>query len=61
MENEGSSEKVAVLIDGTSSAGKSMTANLLDAVPFYEATDPNHRMVGIGIWHKSLYMAVGIR
>ena len=45
MENEGSSEKVAVLIDGTSSAGKSMTANLLDAVPFYKATDPNQWVV----------------
>jgi hypothetical protein len=45
MEDEGSSDKVAVLIDGTSSAGKSMTANLLDAVPFYEATDPNQWVV----------------
>ena len=43
--NEGKEDKVAVLIDGTSSAGKSMTANLLDAVPFYEATDPNQWVV----------------
>ena len=39
--NEGKEDKIAVLIDGTSSAGKSMTTKLLDAVPFYEATDPN--------------------
>tara|TARA_Y100000389_G_scaffold177617_1_gene190039 strand:- start:1870 stop:2772 length:903 start_codon:yes stop_codon:yes gene_type:complete len=43
--NEGKEDKIAVLIDGTSSAGKSMTANLLDAVPFYEATDPNQWVV----------------
>ena len=42
---EQTSDKVAILIDGTSSAGKSMTANLLDAVPFYEATDPNQWVV----------------
>lgn len=39
--NESKEDKIAVLIDGTSSAGKSMTTKLLDAVPFYEATDPN--------------------
>jgi len=33
--------KTAILIDGTSSAGKSMAAQLLKAVPFYKATDPN--------------------
>ena len=33
--------KTAILIDGTSSAGKSMAAQVLKAVPFYEATDPN--------------------
>jgi len=43
--NENTDNKIAVLIDGTSSAGKSMTANLLDAVPFYEATDPNQWVV----------------
>lgn len=43
--NENTDNKIAVLIDGTSSAGKSMTANLLGAVPFYEATDPNQWVV----------------
>jgi hypothetical protein len=33
--------KTAILIDGTSSAGKSMAAQLLKAIPFYKATDPN--------------------
>jgi len=33
--------KIAILIDGTSSAGKSMAAQILKAVPFYKATDPN--------------------
>jgi hypothetical protein len=33
--------KTAILIDGTSSAGKSMAAQVLKAVPFYKATDPN--------------------
>ena len=42
---EQTSDKIAILIDGTSSAGKSMTANLLDAVPFYKATDPNQWVV----------------
>jgi len=39
------SDKSTILIDGTSSAGKSMTAKLLNAVPFYEATDPNQWVV----------------
>ena len=34
-------EKEIVLIDGTSSAGKSKTAEILKAVPFYESNDPN--------------------
>jgi hypothetical protein len=34
-------DKIAILIDGTSSAGKSMAAQVLKAVPFYKATDPN--------------------
>ena len=38
-------EKTAVLFDGTSSAGKSYTAKQLNAVPFYEATDPNQWVV----------------
>lgn len=42
---EDTEDKIAVLIDGTSSAGKSMTAKLLDAVPFYKATDPNQWVV----------------
>jgi hypothetical protein len=33
--------KTAILIDGTSSAGKSMAAQLLKAVPFYKATNPD--------------------
>ena len=33
--------KTAILIDGTSSAGKSMAAQILKAIPFYKATDPN--------------------
>jgi hypothetical protein len=33
--------KTAVLIDGTSSAGKSVVAKLLGAVPFYKATNPD--------------------
>lgn len=33
--------KTAILIDGTSSAGKSMAVKMLKAVPFYEATDPD--------------------
>ena len=38
-------DKIAVLFDGTSSAGKSYTAKQLNAVPFYEATDPNQWVV----------------
>ena len=38
---EETQEKEIVLIDGTSSAGKSQTANLLDAIKFYESNDPN--------------------
>ena len=38
---EENQEKEIVLIDGTSSAGKSQTANLLDAIKFYESNDPN--------------------
>jgi hypothetical protein len=34
-------DKIAILIDGTSSAGKSMAAQALKAVPFYKTTDPN--------------------
>ena len=33
--------KIAILIDGTSSAGKSMAAQMLKAVPFYKTKDPN--------------------
>lgn len=39
--NEIAENKIAILIDGTSSAGKSMAAQMLKAVPFYKATDPN--------------------
>jgi len=38
---EETQEKEIVLIDGTSSAGKSKTAELFNAVPFFESTDPN--------------------
>ena len=38
---EETQEKEIILIDGTSSAGKSQTAKILKAVPFYESTDPN--------------------
>jgi len=34
-------DKTAILIDGTSSAGKSVAAQALKAIPFYKATDPN--------------------
>ena len=34
-------DRIAVLIDGTSSAGKSKTSQMLNAVPFYKATDKN--------------------
>jgi hypothetical protein len=37
--------KIAVLLDGTSSAGKSYTAKELKAVEFYKATDPNQWVV----------------
>jgi len=33
--------KEIILIDGTSSAGKSQTSKILKAVPFYETSDPN--------------------
>jgi len=42
---EDTEDKIAVLLDGTSSAGKSYTAKTLKAVPFHEATDPNQWVV----------------
>jgi uridine kinase len=39
--NESAQEKEIILIDGTSSAGKSETAKVLDAVEFFDSTDPN--------------------
>jgi len=42
---EDTEDKIAVLLDGTSSAGKSYTAQTLKAVPFHEATDPNQWVV----------------
>jgi len=42
---EDTEDKIAVLFDGTSSAGKSYTAKQLNAVPFHEATDPNEWVV----------------
>ena len=34
-------DKSVVLLDGTSSAGKSHTLKHLNAIPYYEAHDPN--------------------
>lgn len=42
---EDTEDKIAVLLDGTSSAGKSYTAKVLKAVEFHEATDPNQWVV----------------
>ena len=38
---EETQEKEIILIDGTSSAGKSQTAKILNSVPFFKSTDPN--------------------
>jgi len=38
-------EKIAILFDGTSSAGKSYTAKQLKVVPFHRATNPNQWVV----------------
>ena len=37
--------KIAILLDGTSSAGKSYTSKLLNAVPLAKATDPNQWVI----------------
>jgi hypothetical protein len=42
---EDTEDKIAVLLDGTSSAGKSYTAKALKAVEFHKATDPNQWVV----------------
>lgn len=42
---EQNQNKIAVLIDGTSSAGKSQTAKMLNAIPYYESNDPNRWVV----------------
>ncbi len=42
---EDTQNKTAVLFDGTSSAGKSKSAELLNAPKFFEATDPNNWVV----------------
>ena len=39
--SEEEQEKEIILIDGTSSAGKSQTAKILKAVPFFESNNPN--------------------
>jgi len=44
-QTEDTNDKIAVLFDGTSSAGKSYTAKELKAVPFYEATDHDQWVV----------------
>jgi uridine kinase len=38
-------DKTIVLLDGTSSAGKSHTLKHLNAVPYYEANDPNQWVI----------------
>jgi len=38
-------DKSIVLLDGTSSAGKSHTLKHLKAVPYYEANDPNQWVI----------------
>ena len=38
-------QESAVLLDGTSSAGKSFTLKYLDAVPYWKTTDPNQWVV----------------
>jgi len=40
-----SSDKSTILIDGTSSAGKSWVSKELKAVPFHKATDPNQWVI----------------
>jgi hypothetical protein len=42
---EQTSDKISILLDGTSSAGKSHTSELLNAVPYHEATDPNQWVI----------------
>ena len=42
---EDTQNKTAILFDGTSSAGKSKSAELLNAPKFFEATDPNNWVV----------------
>lgn len=37
--------RLSILLDGTSSAGKSYTSNLLNAVPYTKATDPNEWVI----------------
>ena len=37
--------KIAILLDGTSSAGKSYLLKQMNAVPYYESTDPNQWVV----------------
>jgi hypothetical protein len=42
---EEETDKTIVLLDGTSSAGKTHTLKHLRAIPYYEATDPNQWVV----------------
>ena len=42
---EDTQEKTSILIDGTSSAGKSFTAEILNAVPFFKSNDTNQWVV----------------
>lgn len=42
---EEETDKIIVLLDGTSSAGKTHTLKHLRAIPYYEATDPNQWVV----------------
>ena len=42
---EQSDDKSVVLLDGTSSAGKSYLLKQMNAVPYYESNDPNQWVV----------------
>jgi len=42
---EDTQNKIAVLLDGTSSAGKSYTLKYLNAIPYWKSSDPNEWVV----------------
>ena len=45
VKNKKSDTKSTILIDGTSSAGKSWVSKKLNAIPFHKATDPNQWVI----------------